>query len=86
MYTPHHTNSVLVSLPSNMDVHTCNLCIAKPSQSNISMMKNLIHHFPTCCAYSVKKPVGERELWVKIHDVMYIKYLCICICDLMSVN
>ena len=25
-------------------------------------MKNLIHHFPTCCAYLVKKPIGELSL------------------------
>ena len=25
-------------------------------------MKNLIHHFPTCYAYSVKKPLGELNL------------------------
>ena len=25
-------------------------------------MKNLIHHFPTCYAYSVKKPIGELSL------------------------
>ena len=25
-------------------------------------MKNLIHHFPTCCTYSVKKPIGELNL------------------------
>ena len=25
-------------------------------------MKNLIYHFPTCCAYSVKKPIGELNL------------------------
>ena len=25
-------------------------------------MKNLIHHFPTCYAYSVKKPIGELNL------------------------
>ena len=29
--------------------------------SNITM-KNLIHHFPTCYAYSVKKPIGELNL------------------------
>ena len=25
-------------------------------------MKNLIYHFPTCYAYSVKKPIGELNL------------------------
>ena len=25
-------------------------------------MKNLIHHFPTCYAYSVKEPIGELNL------------------------
>ena len=25
-------------------------------------MKTLVHHFPTCCAYSVKKPIGELNL------------------------
>ena len=25
-------------------------------------MKNLIHHFPTCCAYSIKEPIGELNL------------------------
>ena len=25
-------------------------------------MKNLRYHFPTCCAYSVKEPIGELNL------------------------
>ena len=28
----------------------------------VSQMKNLRYHFPTCSAYSVKRPIGELNL------------------------
>ena len=31
-------------------------------------MKNLIHHFLTYCAYSVKKPIGELNLKRALDD------------------
>ena len=33
-------------------------CLFPPNK----LMKNLIYHFPTCYAYSVKKPIGELNL------------------------
>ena len=38
------------------------LRICKCSNPSTTYMKNLIYHFPTCYAYSVKRPIGELNL------------------------
>ena len=38
------------------------VCREVSSTRTCTACENLLHHFPTCYAYSVKKPIGELNL------------------------
>ena len=70
--TFHFVETLSLCISSSMQmlgcwaVHTSGAYILKTTCAllilNLKFMKNLIHHFSSCYAYSVKKPIGELNL------------------------